>query len=294
MHPFLAAAPSFNIVERLNHAFVAMGDQIIHLVPKLLVAGILVLVGWLFARGIATIFAAMFEKSGMNRLLIASNVGGVLEKLGIKSRPGVLVGRILFWVIFLSLLETAADTAEMDHMKNVIAAIFSFLPNLFEAVVILVATYLVAETVRAAVHRALSAFGVDYAHSMASILFGFVFVMGMTVALSQVGIHTELLNATVKILVGGMAAAFALALGLGLKECAAAVVAGIYARDVFRPGTIVEMDGQSMEVQGVGPVTTKLKRADGGLVILPNVRLTGETLAARPAPAPVPRETPPA
>jgi hypothetical protein len=282
MIPLLAA--NFDILESLRQAFIDMGHQIIAFVPKLVVAAIITFTGWVLAKAFSGMLSATFEKAGLNRMIAQSDAGAALAKTGVKAKPGAIIGRILFWVTFLFVLKTAAQTAGMADIAAVIQGIFAFLPRLLVATIILLAGFLVADLLRGAVQRALSAFGVDYAHSLATLLFGFVFVLVLTVALHQIGIQTELLNATVKILVAGVAVAFALALGLGLRECAAALVAGIYARDLLTPGTEIEIDGEKLIVVGVGPVTAKLQRSDGSLFIFPNARLTGETLRARPAP----------
>ena len=282
MTHLLLADPDFSIVLSLRTAFEQMAAQVVAFLPKAVVALVLTGVGYVIARFLASLVAASFAKTGLDKVVAESSAGKALARVGLKAKAGAVLGRVLFWVLFLFVLKTAADAADIKDISAIIVSVFAFLPRLLVATIILAAGFLAADLVRTAVSKTLSAFGVDYAHSLSSILFGFILIIVLTVSLSQIGVETELLNATVKILVGGLAAALAIAMGLGLKEFAREIVAGVYARDLYRPGTQVEFDGEMLVVVGVGPVTSKLRQADGTLLIVPNTRLSGETRRARP------------
>ena len=102
-------------------------------------------------------------------------------------------------------------------------------------------------------------------------------------ALNQLGIETELLNASVKILLSGVALALSICLGLGLKGLACNIVSGVYARDLYQVGTQIEYQDELVRVAGVGPVTTKLQRADGGFILVPNESLLNQSVKGRSA-----------
>ena len=59
------------------------------------------------------------------------------------------------------------------------------------------------------------------------------------------------------------------------------IVSGVYSRDIYQVGTEIEYDGEVMTVGGVGPVTTKLNRLDGGFVVVPNEKLINEPVRGR-------------
>ena len=82
-------------------------------------------------------------------------------------------------------------------------------------------------------------------------------------------------------MLGALALALALALGLGLKRMAGSIVSGVYSRDIYKVGTELEFEGETVTIAGIGPVTTKLKRKDGGFVIIPNEKLISEPIRGR-------------
>ena len=131
----------------------------------------------------------------------------------------------------------------------------------------------VGDMIQIAVFVALDAKGLDYANTLSKLVFGLIFIVFLTVSLSQVGIETELLKSTVKIILLGVSFALALALGLGLRQHAANVVAAVYVRDIYKKGVKIEIDGKLLQIMGIGPVTTKLQNEEGDFVIIPNTDL---------------------
>lgn len=274
---------SFDALSTLREAFQSMGRDILGFLPKLLVAVVIVFVGWVIATTASRMIQATFKRAGFDKLFEQSGMGKALGGLGIHPAAGVIVSQLTFWLLLLFTLKTAADSAGMSDISAIIEAVFRILPKIAIALIILTFGVFVADLIRRTVAAALSRLGLEYANTLASMIFGLVLVIVLTVALDQVDIQADLLVSCVQIILMGAAFALAIGMGLGLKEAAAALIAGIYARDVFKAGSKVTLDGESCELAGIGPLTAKLQRSDGSLWIVPNIRLTRETLSARPA-----------
>ncbi|MGY8640875.1 MAG: mechanosensitive ion channel domain-containing protein [Verrucomicrobiales bacterium] len=67
-----------------------------------------------------------------------------------------------------------------------------------------------------------------------------------------------------------LAIAIALAMGLGLRPIARNVVSGVYARDSFPPGSLLEIRDTTATVVEVGPVSTRLENEYGEYFVIPN------------------------
>jgi len=67
-----------------------------------------------------------------------------------------------------------------------------------------------------------------------------------------------------------IAIAIALAMGLGLRPIARNVVSGVYARDSFPPGSLLEIRDTTATVVEVGPVSTRLENEYGEYFVIPN------------------------
>ena len=269
------------IWNRLVEGLTEMGNSAVDLVPKVVTALVILAIGYLVAKVIARLVRMFFAKSGLDDLIARSGVTDTLGKLGVTSAPGVLLAKLLFWVLVLGVVKLAADTMDIRDVSLIIQRVIAFLPRVLTASIILLVGFLVADFLQGAVEKTLESFGLDYAKTLAGILFGFIVILVLTVALSQLGIQTELLNATVKIVLAALALALGLALGLGLKGHAGNIVSGVYARDLYQVGTEIDHEGEPATVAGVGPLTTKLRKRDGSFVIVPNDHLISRPVTGK-------------
>ncbi|MEO0415090.1 MAG: mechanosensitive ion channel domain-containing protein, partial [Verrucomicrobiota bacterium] len=63
---------------------------------------------------------------------------------------------------------------------------------------------------------------------------------------------------------------------LGLRPVARNVVSGVYCRDMFPPGSVIEVGDAEATVREVGPVATRLESNDGTFFVIPNSRLISQ------------------
>lgn len=282
MTPIAATDFSFSgFFNEVQTALMEMLNNFAQFLPKLLLALILLIIGYVIAIALSKLIRIIFDKLGVNNLLEKSGFTAQLMRAGIKASPGVFVASLTFWLTMLFVVKIAAQSASIQDISDIIIAIISFMPNAITAALIMLFGFIVADVIKNAVFNALDQMGLEYARTLSKIIFGFIFILILTVALSKINIQTELLNATVKIMLGSLALALALALGLGLKRMAGSIVSGVYSRDIYKIGTELEFEGETMTISGIGPVTTKLKRQDGGFVIIPNEKLISEPIRGR-------------
>ena len=265
----------------VQEALLVMLNDFAQFLPKLMLALVLLVIGYAFAKLLCKLVSIGFAKLGVDGLLERSGFTAQLQRAGIKAAPGAFVATLIFWLTMLFVIKVAAQAAAIQDISDIIVAIISFLPNAITAALILLFGFIVADIIKNAVFNALDRMGLEYARTLSKIVFGFIFILILTVALAKINIQTELLNATVQILLGALALALAISLGLGLKNMAGSIVSGVYSRDIYKVGTEVEFEGEAMTIAGIGPVTTKLKRADGGFVIIPNEKLISEPVRGR-------------
>lgn len=267
----------------IKDALVKMAEDFAEFIPKILLAVVLLFLGFVFAKLLAKAVSTVFARLGVDNLLEKAGVTGVLHRAGIKAAPGAFLAKLLFLVTMLFVVKIAAQEASIKDISDIVVSIIAFMPNAITAALIMLVGFVVADIIKNTVFNSLDAAGLEYAQTLSKIIFGFIFILVLTVALAKINIQTELLNATVKIMLAALGLALALALGFGLKGMARSIVSGVYSRDIYKVGTEIEFEGETVTVSGVGPVTTKLKRADGGFVIVPNEKLISEPIRGRSA-----------
>ncbi|MDF1751932.1 MAG: mechanosensitive ion channel [Verrucomicrobiales bacterium] len=256
--------------------FVKMGNTALDFFPQLVLGIILLVVLMTFAKIIRFISTRLCRKLKVDALAERLGVTNMLSKIGMQSPLSKVIGTVIYWMIALLAVKTVADIWGIADISNFIDSLIKFLPKLFVAVSILFAGLLVADMARNAIQAALDRVGVDYAGPISNVVYTLLAVMIITVVLGLLGIETELLNSSVIILLGAFSLAVALSLGLGLRTIAKNIVSGVYARDLYPPGSIVEVDDMMVVVREVGAVATRLESDNGIYVVIPNSILVGE------------------
>lgn len=262
-----------NISDPIIESFVGMYKGIAEMLPNVIAAVVILVVGYFIANVVRKALAVSLAKISFDTILENMGVAGVLKKVELKSSPSDVLAKLVFYIIMLFIIKNAADKLGVEDIAILVEKMIDFLPKVVISSVILLFGFIVAEVIQAVVRNGLESLNLDYARPLSNIIFGFIFVIVLTVALDQLEIQTELLNASVKIILGALGLAAAIALGVGLKGLAKSIVSGVYVRDIYKAGTEIEIDGELAKVAGVGPVTTKLISKDGGFIIIPNTEL---------------------
>lgn len=271
------------ILDPIIKTFTGMWEGIVNSLPNLIGGVAILLVGVFVAKFLRRLVGKTLEGLQFDTLLEKAGIAAIFNRLGLKGSPTEIIAKGMFWVVILFVVKNAADNLGVEDVTALIDSVMAFLPKVMTAGIIMLVGFMIADLIQNAVHAALDSLGLSYAKTLANILFGFVFVLVLTVALSQLGIETELLNSSVKIILAGLALALAICMGLGLKGLANSIVSGVYARDLYTVGTEIEYQQEQVKVAGVGPVTTKLQRRDGGFIIVPNEELINQAVRGRSA-----------
>ncbi|MCB0135527.1 MAG: hypothetical protein KDD75_10510 [Caldilineaceae bacterium] len=119
--------------EIIQSAFTNLVANAIDYAPRLVTAFIILLAGWLLAKGISTLVQRLGEKLRLEELLDRTGIKAGLEKAQINRTGTQLLGMLLYWIIFLNFiliaLESLGLTAVVEPLRNLIA----FLPRLLAA-----------------------------------------------------------------------------------------------------------------------------------------------------------------
>jgi len=248
---YLSAQNDFSVSAffgKIREALIKMAEDFADFIPQILLALVLLFLGFVFAKLLSRAVCTAFARLGVDSLLEKSGVTGVLQRAGIKATPGAFIGKLLFWIAMLFVVKMAAQEASIKDISDIVLSIIAFMPNAITAALIMLVGFIVADIIRNAVYGGLDAAGLTYARTVSKIIFGFIFILVLTVALAKLNIQTELLNATVKIILASLGLALALCLGLGLKGMARSIVSGVYSRDIYKAGTEIEFEGENMKV----------------------------------------------
>ncbi len=122
-------------------------NKILGFLPNLLIAGLILFVGWFVSRVIQRIVSNLLDAVGVNRL---GDDSGINKALGTKKLSGT-IGLIVFILILIPVLTAALNALDLQSVtgpvSNMLDSILITLPAIFAAVLILVVSYIVAKIV---------------------------------------------------------------------------------------------------------------------------------------------------
>jgi Mechanosensitive ion channel, conserved TM helix len=132
--------------------------------------------------------------------------------------PTLLAGRLLFWMVFLIGMLVGIAALEATQTSTVAERLLNYLPNVFAAVVLLVAGSILARLLSRGVLISAVNMQLQSARLMSLGVKWLVLVLTAAMALNQVSIGGTVLTLAFGILFGGIVLAMALAVGLGSKD----------------------------------------------------------------------------
>jgi len=261
--------PVFSPHDALTSVLNSLTGAVAGFLPKFLTGLGVLLVGWLLARIAARIIRTAFDKLKLNDLLERLGLTDTLTHLGLQDPPGDLLSRLVYSLILILFVQSAAQSVGLLAVSGAITAFFGYLPNLVAGLMVLLIGMAVAQFASGAVTRSARDSGIEFAPVLGRIVSALIiFVVGL-MAVTQLQIDTNVIRSVVLVMLSGCALALALAFGLGTRDITRNLVAGYYARKIFTPGERIEIHGRTGTLAGIAPVHA-LVEEDGRLTTIPN------------------------
>ena len=192
--------------------------------PRLLLALLVVAVGWLCAK--AARFAVERALRAINFSVLTERAGtdNFLRQAGMRGDTATLFGLVAFWVVILAALIIAFNGLGLTYITDLLGRAVLFTPKLLVAMLLVVFGSYCARFVGDAVHNYCVAAQIPDADMLGRIVRYLIMTLVVMIALSQVEIGGDIVQRTFLIILAGLMLAFALAFGLGGKDWAASLL----------------------------------------------------------------------
>ncbi|MDP8926764.1 MAG: hypothetical protein M3M97_07625 [Actinomycetota bacterium] len=209
-----------NLVQPLQDAL----STFLTYLPQLAGAVVILLVGYLVAKLLQAVIVRVLRGIGFNRWMERGGVKQFFDQAQTRQTPASVLGKLVFWFVFIIAITMAADALGIPQVSAVFAQLIAYIPSIIAAILILVLAALLANFVAGLV-RGATGTGV-----LASVARYTIIVYAAFAALTQLGIAVELTAPTFLIALGAVALAAAIAFGLGSREVARDIVEKAYSR----------------------------------------------------------------
>ncbi len=208
--------------DALNQTFNSFAPAAVEFVLYLIAALIIFAVGWVVGSFIGDLIDKLFKVIKVDVALRQAGVEDVLRKGDVRLNSGAFVGGLVKWFIIAVFFMSALQVFKLDQVNAYLAdVVVGYLPHVIVAVLILLASIIIAEVVQKIVTGAAAT-----AHLRSSKVLGLVtkwavIIFAILAALVELNIAASLIQILFIGIVAALSIAFGLAFGLGGRDAAA-------------------------------------------------------------------------
>ncbi|HEV7800179.1 MAG TPA: hypothetical protein VGP15_03800 [Burkholderiales bacterium] len=195
--------------------------QIGAFLPRLAIAIVAVLAGWLLAKAARFAVVKALRAINFNVLTERAGLDEFLRQGGIRSDTTDVFGVLVYWLVVLAALVIAFNTLGLNYITELLRQVVMFVPRLMVALVILAFGSYFARFIAGAVMAYCRNVGIQDGDLLGRIAQYAIVAFVVLIALEQMQIGGDIVRYSFLIVLAGTVFALALAFGLGGQRWAA-------------------------------------------------------------------------
>jgi hypothetical protein len=254
-----------NALESLS----GMWPEIFSMIKNVLVALVVLIIGWLITKIIVKIVKKALKLSHANKLDDKLNDIEIVEGKKLNFDTIKIVSTFVKWLIYIMLLIIVSDILDLKIISEQISNFLGYLPQLFVALIIFTAGLLFANFIKKGLQSFFESMDLSGAKIISQIVFFLLLIFISITALNQAGVNTEIITSNFTMILAAFLVAFALAFGLGAKEVVSDLLKTFYTRKTFEIGKKIEFQEEVYEIDAINNISVVLKNQHGKKVIIP-------------------------
>lgn len=195
--------------------------QVVSWLPSLVGAVAVFIVGLIVASGLGSLTERVVGALRLDALLRKLGVEEYTRRANMELNSGHFLGQLVYWFMALAFLLAASDILGFFALSSFIRDVLLYLPNLVIAVLIMLASLVIANLAKQLVRASVMGARLHAAKFLGSAAWWTVMVFGGLAALVQLGIAVSIINTLITGFIAMLSLAGGLAFGLGGKDYAA-------------------------------------------------------------------------
>ena len=187
--------------------------------PKLIVAIVLFIIGWVLGSLIAKAFEHVFSALRIDNLFQSIGANDLFRKAGMNLNSGYFVGQVTKWFVIVVFLLPSLNLVGLNDIASFLKTdVLGFLPKVIVAAFVLIIATVVSEGLSKTIMASAKAMSLTSANMLGAVAKYAVWVFAFIIALGQLGVAEGYMNTLFAGIIGMLALGGALAFGLGGKE----------------------------------------------------------------------------
>jgi len=257
------------IKDQLIKAFQDMIESIISAAPTVISGIVLLVLALLVAKVIERVCRMIFKRLRIDALPEKLGLESSLKRIGITRPLSQLLPRIFYFLLLFLFARAMSDALGLTAVSDALGAFLGYVPSMFAAVLIVLLGSVLGQFAGGAIARSAEGSGLDFGPALGNVVSGLIFFVSVIMALGQLKIDTDIIRIVTVCCLSAGALAFGLSFGLGTRETTQNIIAGFYARKIFRAGEPMEVRGEKGTLKAIGTTQTLID-CDGRIVSVAN------------------------
>src|SRR5258708_959478 len=195
--------------------------QIADFLPRLALALIVLIAGWLIAKAVRFAISRGLRKVNFHIITERAGIDGFLRDGGIRMDATDILAMLVYWIVILVALVVGFNLLGLTYVTDLLSRVLLFVPKVLVALLILAFAPYFPPFVVNPVSAYLRNVHLQDAELLGNLARYAILAFVVLIALDQVNIGGDIVRQTFLILLAGVVFALALAFGLGGREWAA-------------------------------------------------------------------------
>lgn len=252
----------FNIIlDAVKDIFNQIKLNLFTFLPKIIVAILIILLGFLIAKLIKTIFVRFINK--IDRLVPNKMIKEKIRTYIIEKPIAKFISGFVYWILIFFFLIIATETLGLPIVTAWLGEIIGYLPKLFSALIIVVVGIIGGMILRDLVTTAAHSAGIAYGAVLGRFVQIVVALTSILIGIHQIGIDIALLEGVFMLIIGGVLLAAALSFGLGAKVSVSNILACFYLQKIYKIGDMIKIGDKEGKIINVTSVAVILETPEG-------------------------------
>lgn len=218
----------------------AMLYQVGAFVPRLAIALVVVLAGWLIAKTVRFAVTKALRAINFNVLTERAGLDNFLRQGGMPGDTTSLFGVLVYWLVILAALLIAFNGLGLTYITDLLGRVVWFVPNIFVALLVLAFGSYFARFVGDTVTAYGRNIKLQDAVFLGKLAQYAIMVFVVLIALDQIKVGGDIVRESFLVILAGVVFALALAFGLGGKDWAAERIEQWWPRERKNPADKVD------------------------------------------------------
>ncbi len=200
-------------------------NGVVGVVPSLIGAVAVVIIGLIVAYVIGVLVVEkILESLKFDGFLDKLGLTPYFERAGVRLRGARFLGQIVYWFVVISFLLASSDILGLFAFSSFLRDVLFYIPSIAAAVLIMLATVMLANFTRKVVTASVMSARLHGAHFLGSLTWWAIVIFGFLTALVQLNVATSVINTVITGFIAMLALAGGLAFGLGGRDYAAYLI----------------------------------------------------------------------